>query len=288
MRIPFTAAAVLLALGAAPAWADRDPQTGAPLPPKKHETASPITDHFFVRASFFSPKLNTQVRADPTNPTTPGMMGTSLNGEEDLGLPDKLNKGRVEFMFRLRERNKVRVDYFDADRDGNAVLANDTVFRDSTFLAGLATETALDWKQFDITYTYSFIRNDRFEVGTGLAVYFVQLNVMMSQPQPFAITVHQEVSSAGAFPALPLDATWAISKRWAATARLAYLRANFHAAEGWYSDSHADVQYRWNRYLALGLGYTSTRTSLTSRTGVNPGRVDMGLRGPEAFIRFSY
>jgi hypothetical protein len=285
MRISFTAAAVLLAIYAAPALADRDPQSGAPLPPKKHEVASPITDHFYVRASFFSPKLSTEVRADPTQP---GMTGTAINAENDLGLPSKLKEGRVEFMFRLRDRNKVRVDYFDADRDGNAVLANDIVFRNTTFLAGLPTQSSLDWKQFDITYTYSFIRNDRFEVGTGIAVYFLQFDAMMMQPQPFAIALQQDVSAASPFPALPLDATWCISSRWAATARVAYLKANFHTADGWYSDSHADLQYRWNRFLALGLGYTSTHTSLTSRTTGNPGRIDMSLRGPEVFIRFSY
>ena len=119
MRIPFTAAAVLLALHAAPALADRDPQSGAPLPPKQHETASPITDHFYVRASWYGPQLRTNLRADPSNAAA-GITGTAVNAESDFGLPDKLNKGRVEFMFRLRDRNKVRVDYFEADRSAAA------------------------------------------------------------------------------------------------------------------------------------------------------------------------
>jgi hypothetical protein len=287
MRIPVAAAAILLASYAAPALADRDPQSGAPLPPKKHKVANPITDHFYVRASFFGASVSSDVRADPTN-AAPGTLGTQVNGESDLGLPSKLDAGRVEFMFRLRDRNKVRVDYFDADRSGNAVLANDVVFSNQTFLAGLPTQSSLDWKQFDITYTYSFIRNDHFELGTGLAIYFLQLDVQMTQPQPFGIAVHQEVSAASPLPALPLDATWCISSRWAATARIAYLRANLHEAEGWYSDSHADLQYRWNDHFALGAGYTSTRTSITSRSNSDPGRVDLSIRGPEAFIRLSY
>ena len=54
MRIPFTAAVVILALYAAPALAERDPQSGAPKAPRKHDDDSPITDHFFIRASFYS------------------------------------------------------------------------------------------------------------------------------------------------------------------------------------------------------------------------------------------
>jgi hypothetical protein len=287
MRIPFTAVAVVLALHAAPALADRDPQSGAPLPPKKHESASPITDHFYVRASWFGPTLHTTLRADPSN-AQPGMTGTTVNGEDDLGLPGKLNKGRVEFMFRLRDRNKVRVDYFEADRDGNKVLANDIVFNNETFLAGLPAQSVLDWKQFDITYTYSFIRNERFEVGTGLGVYFLQVDAMLSQPQPFAIALHQEVSAASPFPALPLDLTWKISSRWALTGRGAYLKATLDGFRGSYTDLHTDVQYRWNSNLALGVGYTSTRTSLTRTSGSFPGYLNMSIEGPEAFLRLSF
>ena len=287
MRIPFTAAAVLLALHAAPALADRDPQSGAPLPPKKHETSSPITDHFYVRASWYGPQLRTNLRADPSNAAA-GITGTAVNAESAFGLPDKLNKGRVEFMFRLRDRNKVRVDYFEADRSGSTVLANDVVFSNQTFLAGLSAQSTFDWKQFDITYTYSFIRNDHFEVGTGLAVYFLQIDATLSQAQPFAIALHQEVSAATPFPALPLDVTWAISRRWAVSARGAYLKATVSGFRGWYADLHEDLQYRWNPNLALGIGYSSTRASLTRNSGSFPGYVNLSISGPEAFLRLSF
>ena len=287
MRISFTAAAVILALYAAPALADRDPQSGAPRPPRKHKSASPITDHFFVRASYYRPQLNTNVRVDPSNPA-PGQTGTAFNAEQDLGLPDKLNKGRVEFMFRLRDRNKVRLDFFDADRAGSQVLANDIVFNNQTFMAGLPAQSSLDWRQFDITYTYSFIRNQRFEVGSGIAVYFLQVDAVMQQSPPFALGLRQEVSAATPFPALPLDLTWRISSRWSATARGAYLKATLSGFRGWYADLHEDVQYRWNPNFVIGLGYSSTRTSLRRNGGSFPGQFAMSISGPEAFIRFSF
>jgi hypothetical protein len=287
MRISFTAAAVFLALYAAPALADRDPQSGAPLPPKKHEASSPITDHFFVRASFYGPQMRTNLRIDPANPQ-PGVTGTTFNAESELGLPDKLRQGRVEFMFRLRDRNKVRVDYFEADRSGNKVLSEDIAFNNVTFLAGQAAQSSFDWKQFDITYTYSFVRNDRFEVGSGLAVYFLQVDAIMTQQPPFALQLHQEVSAATPFPALPLDATWRISNRWAATARAAYLRANISGFRGWYADLHEDLQYRWNPNFVIGVGYSSTRAALTRRGGSFPGEVNLSISGPEAFVRFSF
>jgi len=288
MRIVPTAMTLLLAAGyAAPALADRDPNSGAPLPPKQHEVASPITDHFAARASYFSPSLHTTVRADPTF-GVPGALGTTINAEQDLGLPDKLHKGRVDFMFRMRERMKLRLDYFEADRSGSQVLSQDITFKNATFQQGLPASSSMDWQQFNITFTYSFIRTERFEVGTGLAAYFLQTDAKITQPQPFSIALHEELSGASPFPALPLDLTWCISRRWSVSAYGAYVHANVSSTDGWFMDMHADLQYRYNANFVVGAGYASTRASLTSTSSSNPGYVNTSISGSELFIRFSF
>jgi len=286
MRNWLAVAAVILGVPTAPAFADRDhdPNSGAPLPPHRHETPSPITDHFYIRGTFYDPQVRTHLRVDPSQ-AAPGVTGTPVNGENNLGLPDRLRQGRVEFMFRLRERSKVRVDYFEADRSGSKLLANDIVFGNQTFAGGQRTQTSLDWRQFDITYTYSLVRNDRFEVGTGVGIYFLQVDAIGQVP---AQNQRQEVTAATPFPALPLDLTWRISSRWAATVRGAYLKATLSGFRGWYADSHEDIQYRWNPNLAIGLGYAAIRTSLTRRGGSFPGAFAMSISGPEAFVRFSF
>ena len=284
MRIFRAVAAVLLVTQAMPALADRDPYSGAPLPPATHEPASPITDHFYIRAAFYTPKYNTNFRVDPTN-APPGTTGTPVNAENDLGLAHRERQGVVDFMFRLRDRNKVRVGYFESKRSGNQVLANDIVFGNQTFPAGELAQTSFDLEQFNITYTYSFIRNDRFEVGSGLALYFLQLDVIGQVP---AQGLRQEVTAATPFPALPLDLTWCLSRRWAATAQAAYLKVNTHNLSGSYLDTHADIQYRWVPNFVVGAGYASIRTDLTHRNGSFPGVVNMTIKGPQVFVRFSF
>jgi hypothetical protein len=285
MRIFRVVAALLLATQAMPTLAaDRDPYSGAPLPPAAHEPASPITDHFYIRAAWYAPKYNTSFRVDPTN-APPGTTGTPVSAENDLGLPHRENRGVVDFMFRLRDRNKVQVGYFESNRAGSQVLANDVVFGNETFPAGELTQTSFDLKQFNITYTYSFIRNSRFEVGSGLALYFLQIDVI---GQVQALSLRQEVTAATPFPALPLDLTWCLSRRWAATAQAAYLKVNTHNLSGWYLDTHAEIQYRWVNNFAVGAGYASIRTDLTHRNGSFPGVVNLSISGPQLFVRFSF
>jgi hypothetical protein len=283
MRITVPAAWMLLAIYAAPALAERDPQSGAPLPPaKQHKVSNPITDHFYILGGYYRPSFKTSLRVDPST-AIPGITGTPLSGEDDLGLPDKKNMGRVEFMFRLRERHKVRVDTFEANRTGNKVLTQDLVIGDTTFTAGTATQTELNWRQYSITYTYSLIHKEHFELGTGLACYFFQID-MLSQ----ATGQREEVSAATPFPALPVDATWVISRRWSLNGHAAYLKLNHSDFSGWYGDYHLDTQYRWNPNFVVGLGYTNIRTSLAKATGSFPGVVNATIGGPELFLRFSF
>lgn len=284
MRIWLAAAAVLLATQAVPALADRDKESGAPLPPRHHETDSPIHDHFYVDAAFYSAAVHTNVRVDPGN-AGPGVTGTPVNAEQDLGLPARLNQGVIEFMFRMRERNKLRVDYLEADRSATKVLANDIVFGNVTFTGGQPMQSTVNWRLFGLTYTYSLYRSDRLEIGTGLAAYFLQVEALGSQP---AVGQYQDESAAEPFPTLPLDFTWAISQRFALTARANYLRASLSGFNGWLADLHGDLQYRWSHNFSLGIGYSSIRDSVTRHGGSFPGAVSMDFDGLQGFVRFSY
>ena len=286
MRNWLAAAAVVLATQPGLAAADVDKLSGAPLPPgTKPARTSPIHDHFYILGAFYSPSISTSVRYDPTTGVPPGTMGTPVNAERDLGLPPRLHQGRVEFMFRLRERNKLRVEYYEADRSASQVLASDIVFGNQTFLTGQQVQTSLNWRSFGLTYTYSIIHNDTLELGTGLGVFAVQAEALGAIP---ATGQSQEESAAEPLPTLPVDFVWCISKRFSLNARGNYVKANISGYSGSFTDLHGDLQYRWNPYFSLGLGYTSMHISVSGDSSSFAGVVDMSFRGPEAFIRFSY
>lgn len=286
MRIWFAlAAAAFLGLSAAPALAERDPRSGAPLPPKKkREIPSPITDRFYVLGAYYAPHVITNIRINPRNAPV-GVNGTPLNGERDLGWRSRLDQGRMELMFRLRDRNRLRVDFQEVDRAATHVIGRQITFGDQTFLATDPVTSSLDWRVFGLTYTYSFIRKDWLEIGTGLGIHLLEAE---ARGEVTARQQRQEVSGAGAFPTIPLDVTWRISRRWALTARGQYFRAALNNFDGWLADIHEDVQYRWKPNFALGMGYTSFRATLNLNTGSFPGGFNLSVKGPEAFFRISF
>lgn len=286
MRIRLAPAAVaIFALAAAPAFADKDPNSGAPLPPSKHPvTPSPITDRFYVRGIYWAPHAKTELQVNPHNAPA-GTFGTNLNAERDLGFSSRINMGRAEMMFRLKERNKIRLDFLDTDRTATHQITQQIDFGNETFRVPALVASEIDWRMFGITYTYEIFHNDRFEVGTGLAVHLLQAE---AQAQVNATQQRQDVSGAGAFPTIPLDVAVRISRRWSVTAHGNYFHAALSNFDGWLADIHGDVQYRWKPSFAVGVGYSTFRAKLDLNTGNFPGGFQLSLTGPEAFFRVSF
>ena len=280
--------AALLALQVVPAHAERDPWSGAPIKPDKHRmTTSPITDRFYVRGTFFNPAATTQLRVDTQSPG-PGLLGTTgtpVSGEKDLGMSGRLPQGRIEIMFRLRERNRLRVDYFATDRRGDHTINRQILFGNEVFAVNDRVTSSLEWRQFALTYTYSVFRNDRFEAGLGLGVHFVEAQ---ARGVVEAKQLRQDVSGSGAFPTIPIDLTWRISRRFAMVARGQYFHASVSNFEGSIAEYHADFQYRWKPAFSVGAGYTIMKSSLDVSDANFPGAFRLNIRGPEAFFKVSF
>ncbi len=251
------------------------------LKPKVHDWASPITDHFYVRGTYFHAGVSTVLRLDPTATTK----GSILNAEDDLGLDSPVDQGRMEFDIRMREKNNVRIDYFKLNRFSEQPLPHDIVFGDFVFPAGTNFRSSLDYRQLGITYTYSFLKTDRFEAGFGLGLHILEAHAEGGEPGTLN---HEKSDNVGIFPTIALNGAWRISKRWAFTLRGQQFSASPENFEGKLADYHADVQYRLRGNLAFGLGYSKLQTHVLVTDDNNPGLFDLDTAGPEFFVRASF
>ncbi|MGH8308787.1 MAG: hypothetical protein ACRETX_03225 [Steroidobacteraceae bacterium] len=272
------------------AWiavADSDPAAAqprtVPVPPSQRDRTipSPITDRFHLRGTYFSATAATDVRLDPTAATP----GTELDAEGELGLDGEIDQGRIELMFRLRERNRIRMDFFKLDRYGEAILSRQVIFGDETFDVNDRVVTTLDLRMLTFTYTYSFLRRERFELGGGLGIHLMETEARGEVPADFQ---REEEAQGGALPSVALDLAWRISRRFAVAARGQYFTASVDEFDGSMSDYHVDVQYRLRPNLAVGLGYSSISLELDVTDQDTPGRFDLATRGPELFFRVSF
>ncbi len=151
--------------------------------------------------------------------------------------------------------------------------------------AGDVLGTNLQWRATGLTWTYAFIQNDRLELGAGLGVHLMDLDVRGNVPTRFA---NYETSTAGVLPTPAIDAAWRITRRISLTAQAQYLRAATNGTSGAFGDFHADAQFRLVPSFAVGAGYSIVKLNLDSSTQANPGSIGMRLHGPEVFVRVSF
>lgn len=299
MRLCLALPAMLFVVGlsAAQAAAAADQDTPAtpkrPLasdtlkPPEKHASSSPITDRFALRVLYFPASITTDMRIDPRD----GTLGTQISAEDDLGMSDTKSEGRAELMFRLRERNRLRVDYMKLSRLGDTVINRQIIFGNQTFQVNDRAQTQLEWRNLTFTYTRSLLYTPQFELGLGLGLSILEAR---ARGEVTARNIREHQEAVGAFPTIALDGTWRISKRWSLNGRGQRYTAHVNRFNGALGDFHGDVQYRWRENLALGLGWTRLHSlvDVGRDTGGSSndltGRFDQDTKGPELFFRASF
>ena len=270
------------------------------LKPESDTIASPISDRFFVRMSAFGASPETNMRLDPTQPTiivipTPpcpafGCIpdpGTELIGEENLGLDDQVEQARIEFDVRMSDRNHLRIDYFKLNRFGDTVLTEPITFGDENYVAGDNIRTELDWRVLSLTWTYSLFKAERFEAGVGIGAHVIEAHAEMKEPGTLN---NEEFNEVTPFATVAFNASYRISKRWAITARGQTFEYSKDEITGRLSDFHGDIQFRFHKNAAVGVGYTLLRYELDREPlpGNKPAFFDMSVPGPEIFFRASF
>lgn len=251
------------------------------LQPPKVIQASPITDRFALRGTYFQPAVDMPLRYDPA----PGVPGTPITAEDTFGMDDELNQGTVEMLLRVQPRHRLRADFYKMTRTGEAVLDELVVFGDETFLPGDRVLSSMDLRMLGVTYLYSLFQRERWELGIGAGMHLLQLQGEAEVP---ARQVGEEFDIAGPFASLAIDGTWLITKRFSANARVQYLTGSSDTVDATYANYHLDVQFRFRPNLAFGLGYSSLEIDADSVGTDFPGSFGLTARGPEAFIRVSF
>jgi hypothetical protein len=258
---------------------DSDGYVAQPLP-----IASPITDHFALRADFFWGRASTQARID-----TPQVTGTPFSAEQDLGLTPISYQWRMELMFRMRSRSRLRVNFLDLPRQVTAHVATPLTIGGTQFGGpsplSNPVQSSFNWRQMDITYTYSFLKGERYELGAGVGVHFVEAAAAIQIPNTPLMT---QYSGSGPFATLALDGTFRIARQWSLNARGQYLHLALSANSGSLAIYHADLQYRPQRNVAVGAGYEYQDAQLHQTDGNPSGTVQFDIKGPEAFVRVSF
>jgi hypothetical protein len=243
--------------------------------------ASPMDDRFRLTAGAFLASTTTTLRLDGAVPQS----GTLVSAEDDLGLERRNALPDLEIMVGVRERHRVRLNFFKLDRSAAQPLVRQLQIRGDTYNVDDFVESNFDVRMFAVTYAYSFLHKPRIDLAGSFGV-----NVMDVHARALirARGVDQSKDAAGAFPTVGIDATALLSRRFYLEARAEYLKASIQDFDGSAENLHFGLVYRWQENLAIGIGYRKFKVDLTSNQTGDTGQFGLDNSGPQAFIRASF
>jgi hypothetical protein len=190
-------------------------------------------------------------------------------------------------MVRVGERHRLRFNYFSLDRTGQTTVTQPIVFRDVVLQTNDPLKSDLSIRTFGITYEYSFLHGDKYEVAATLGVNDTDISAR-ARVQTQARHVDQTEDQAGPIPTLGLDATYVLSKRFYFDARAQYFKVRIDQLDGSLGIYELDALYRLRPNISFALGYTSVRANLTSKQTKQSGFFNFNSSGPEAFVRIAF
>lgn len=242
---------------------------------------SPHDEHFRLSAGVFAADTRTDLRLDPDA----GATGTEVTAEDDLALRDHSDVGDVEVEMRIRERHRVRFNYFRTDRSGTARLDRQIQFGNDLYQVNDVVTSTIDMRNFGVNYSYEFLRIDRIALGASLGVNLVELSAEAVVP---ARGIREDESRAAPTPTIGAHALVRITRRIHAELRGEYLQVNVADFDGTITNLHGAVVYRFSRNLGVGLGYTRLETDIESRKSGDTGRFRIDNSGGVLFMRVTF
>ncbi len=244
---------------------------------------SPTNERVRVSLGVMHLSSTTGIRLD----SSAGVQGTPVDAENDFGLDRSDFEPKFQAMVRVGQRHRLRFDYFTLDRTGQTTLAAPIVFRDVVLQPGDPVQTNLSLRTLGISYEYSFVHREKFELAASLGINDTDISARAHVATQFR-HVNQQEDQAGPFPTLGLDATYVLSKRFYFDARVQYFKLAVDHLDGSLTFYEAAALYRYRPNVSFALGYTSAKADIASRQTKNSGYLDFSTQGPEFFVRIAF
>jgi hypothetical protein len=134
----------------------------------------PIESRYEITVGSYFTSLSTILALRATD----GILGTSIDFEEDLGSPDREDVFRGDFLMRFG-RHEIRAGYYQVSRRATRIISREITWGDQTFESGATVRSDFKSSFPQIDYTYWALSRPRVAAGVtaGLVVFGLETSL---------------------------------------------------------------------------------------------------------------
>jgi hypothetical protein len=211
-------------------------------------------------AGYLRPRSATEVRFGSG-------LGVQVDLEDALGMDADTSVFRLETYWRFTKNRKHRADFswFSLNRTATKKIVDDITVKppnddEITIPAGTTVQSKYNMDIFQLTYSYSFIQDDRLDFAGIAGLYIMPIAIGLDITG--LVDEQADQSFTAPLPALGLRLDILLSPKWyfRGSAKLFYIE--YDSYTGSLSSTRTAVEYNPWKHVGLGLGIDSLRMSL--------------------------
>lgn len=239
-----------------------------------------FNDRFILDLGGFYFQTSTQASLAPSG----GGVGVVVDFENSLGLEERNWGGLGGFLWRMSERWRLEVEYFEVNRSASRTLSKQIEWGDQVYPVGTTVSSAYDFSDARIGVGYSFFKRPDKELGAGVGLHVASIKTSLQ-----GAGVGSESSDVLApLPVLSLYGGVALTKEWAVRFRGDWLSLSYGNYSGSLRSSALDVLYQPFRNVGFGLGSRTLILDVEISETSWRGKARSTFSGPTAFMTVSF
>ena len=226
-----------------------------------------------------------------------GTFSSTLKGEptddlstDDLGIDDGNTTPYFGFRWRFADRWRLTFDYVGVDTDGSVRKDfNDLEFGDIKASGFLAVDTDFDTDFYIAQVGYSFLKNERAELGIGGGAHVVNFDTRVKVSGGIDGIGSGSVQSDSVELTAPLPnilgfGTYAITPKLSLDGNVAWFDLDYKDYSGNLVALNANIEYRVTKHLGVGVGYNYVDMDLTIDKSKRKDKYDLDYKGPVVYV----
>ena len=124
-----------------------------------------------ISGGVFIGKINSTLSVDNSSLGA----GAEVNLEDDLDLGEDVTTYWGNIAWRFYKKHRLSVGYYQFNRDASATAKDDLQIGDEIYPAGASLSTEFKIGVLPITYSYSFLKKEKYEFGGSLGLHWSTL-----------------------------------------------------------------------------------------------------------------
>jgi hypothetical protein len=240
-----------------------------------------IPDHpalsakWYFGAGLFIPQIVTDARLSSTRLGA----GAIINFEDSLGIDQEKEVPGFLALWRISHRWRLEAEYFEINRSATRSINRDIQWGDRIFSINTQVSTEFNFSDLRVSVGYSFFRTKDKELGAGIGFHVASYEASLR-----ALNFSESQDVWAPLPVFKLYGQFALTDRWAVSARLDRLSLNYDKYEGSIGALGVDLLYQPIRHFGFGIGFRSLLFDLKIEEDRRQLQVSQTLQGPIFFI----